>query len=61
MSFLKKNIQTGGNLEGLKTTLTAMFLSEAIYRMEFGLGEVDQHGRRHLSPDEIARHCLCSD
>ena len=55
MNFLKKNIQTGGNLEGLKTTLTAMFLSpEAIYRMEFGLGEVDQHGRRHLSPDEIA-------
>ena len=22
--------------------------------MEFGLGEVDEHGRRHLSPDELA-------
>ena len=32
-----------------------MFLSpESIYRMEFGLGEVDEHGRRHLSTDELA-------
>ena len=31
-----------------------MFLSpESIYRMEFGLGEVDEHGRRHLSMDEL--------
>ena len=58
LTFLKHNIQTGGNLNGLKTTLTAMFLSpESIYRMEFGLGEVDEHGRRHLSPDELA-HAL---
>ena len=55
LSFLKENIRTGGNLEGLKTTIKAMFLSpEAIYRMEFGLGERDEHGRRHLSPDELA-------
>lgn len=55
LAFLKKNIRTGGNLAGLKTTIKAIFLSsESIYRMEFGLGEVDEHGRRHLSADELA-------
>ncbi|MCP4848305.1 MAG: DUF1588 domain-containing protein [Verrucomicrobiaceae bacterium] len=55
LTFLKQSIKTGGNLEGFKTTIKAMFLSpESIYRMEFGLGEVDEHGRRHLSPDELA-------
>ena len=54
LTFLKKNIATGGNLEGLKTTIKAIFLSpEAIYRMEFGLGKKDKHGRRHLSSTEI--------
>ncbi len=54
-AFLKQSIATGGNLDGLRTTIKAMFLSApAIYRMEFGLGEVDEHGRRHLSPDELA-------
>ncbi|MDE0817508.1 MAG: DUF1588 domain-containing protein, partial [Pirellulaceae bacterium] len=33
----------------------AIFLSpESMYRMEFGLGEVDEHGRRHLSAGELA-------
>ena len=55
LAFLKKNIETGGRLDGFKTTVKAMFLSpESIYRMEFGLGEVDEYGRRHLSPDELA-------
>ena len=55
LSFLKQSIKTGGKLDGLKTTIKAMFLSpESIYRMEFGLGEVDEHGRRHLSTDELA-------
>ena len=54
-TFLKQSIEDGGNLVGLKTTIKAMFLSpQSIYRMEFGLGEVDEHGRRHLSPDELA-------
>jgi hypothetical protein len=58
LTFLKRNIKTGGNLDGLKTTIKAMFLSpESIYRMEFGLGDVDAHGRRHLSSDELA-HAL---
>ncbi|MDB4491429.1 DUF1588 domain-containing protein [bacterium] len=55
LGFLKKNIQIGGNLDGLFATIKTMFLStEAIYRMEFGLGKKDKHGRRHLSPLEIA-------
>ncbi len=53
-AFLKRNIELGGNLEGFKTTIKAMFLKpEAIYRMEFGLGEADEYGRRHLSSTEI--------
>lgn len=55
LNFLKQSIETGGNLDGLKTTIKAMFLGpQSIFRMEFGLGEVDKHGRRHLSPDELA-------
>ncbi|MDB4730272.1 DUF1588 domain-containing protein [bacterium] len=55
LTFLKQSITTGGNLDGLRTTIKAMFLSApSIYRMEFGLGEVDEHGRRHLSSDELA-------
>ena len=55
VAFLNENIALGGNLDGLRTTLTAMFLSpESIYRMEFGMGPVDEHGRRHLAPEEIA-------
>ena len=48
-------MKTGGSLDGLKTTIKAMFLSpQSIYRMEFGLGDVDEYGRRHLSPTELA-------
>lgn len=55
LTFLKKNIADGGSLEGIKTTIKAMYLcSESIYRMELGLGPKDEHGRRHLSPDEVA-------
>ena len=54
-ALLTRNIEIGGNLDGLLTTIKTMFLSpEAIYRTEFGLGETDEHGRRHLSPAEIA-------
>ena len=55
LAFLKKNIKLGGTLDGLKTTIKSMFLSpEAIYRMELGFGKTDKHGRRHLSPEELA-------
>jgi hypothetical protein len=54
-ALLTRNIEIGGNLDGLLTTIKTMFLSpEAIYRMEFGLGKTDEHGRRHLSPAEIS-------
>jgi hypothetical protein len=55
LTFLQRNIETGGKLDGLKTTIKAIFLSpESMYRMEFGLGEVDEYGRRHLSAGELA-------
>ncbi|MEC9093085.1 MAG: DUF1588 domain-containing protein [Planctomycetota bacterium] len=55
LGFFEKNVQTGNALEALTTTITAMYLcAESVYRMEIGLGEIDEHGRRHLSPEEIA-------
>ncbi len=55
LAFLKESIATGGNLDGLKTTIKAMFLSApSIYRTELGMGAVDEYGRRHLSSDELA-------
>ena len=54
-ALLTRNIEIGGNMDGLLTTIKTMFLSpEAIYRTEFGLGKTDEYGRRHLSPAEIA-------
>lgn len=54
-ALLKKNVQVGGGRDGLKTTLLAIHLSpEAIYRMELGLSEPDEHGRRRLSETELA-------
>ena len=52
----KKNLaDTGDPRESLKGALISIYLSpEAIYRMEWGLGEVDENGRRMLSPDELA-------
>jgi len=56
LGFLKKSIQMGGNLDGLQAMIKALFLNpEAIYRMEFGLGGVDEHGRRRLSPEELVQ------
>ena len=55
LRFFQRNIETGGKLDGFKTTIKAIFLSpESLYRMEFGLGDIDKHGRRHLSAAELA-------
>ena len=56
LDFLRANIeQTGDPAGSLAITLKAIYLSpEAIYRAEWGLGEEDKHGRRMLSPDELA-------
>ena len=45
----------GGNAEGLRTTLLAIAVSPpAVYRTELGQGPVDEHGRRILSPANLA-------
>ena len=55
LEFFRQNIEIGGALDGFKTTIKAIFLSpESMYRMEFGLGEIDEFGRRHLSSNELA-------
>ncbi len=56
VEFLKGNIvQTADPRRSVRATLIAIYLSpEAIYRMEWGLGKVDEHGRRMLSPKETA-------
>ncbi len=56
VGFLKKNLSdTADPRRSLKATLAAIYLSpETIYRMEWGLGPADEHGRRMLSPPEIA-------
>ena len=54
LKFMDRNIKQAGNESGLKITMMAIYLSpEAIYRMEFGMGKPDEHGRRILSPREI--------
>lgn len=46
-------IAIGGNSEGLRQMLLAVLLeSEFLYRLEFGAGAADQHGRRMLAPRE---------
>lgn len=56
VGFLEANIAETGDPEGsLKTTLKAIYMSpETIYRMEWGLGPEDEHGRRMLGSRELA-------
>jgi hypothetical protein len=56
VTFLKANIAETGDPSGsLRTTLKAIYMSpETIYRMEWGLGPEDEHGRRVLSSNELA-------
>lgn len=53
--LLRRAIKIGGKQRGLQTLAMAVLLRpESIYRMEVGLGETDEHGRRMLSPYELA-------
>lgn len=53
--FMTANISQAGNESGLKISLMAIYLStQAVYRFELGRGEPDEHGRRMLSPQEVA-------
>lgn len=55
LEFMTANIRQAGNESGLKISLMAIYLStEAVYRFELGRGEPDEHGRRMLSPQEVA-------
>lgn len=56
VAFLQQNLRdTGDAKASLRATLTAIYVCpEALYRMEWGQGAVDEHGRRMLSPDELA-------
>jgi len=56
VSLLRTNLaETSDPRQSLKGALLAIYLSpEAIYRQEWGLGPEDEHGRRMLSPEELA-------
>jgi mono/diheme cytochrome c family protein len=51
----REAIAIAGNTEGLRQMLLAVLLeSEFLYRLEFGAGQPDQHGRKMLAPREGA-------
>ena len=53
--FFGRAATAGGNVKALQTTLQAILMKpEAVYRMEIGLGALDNDGRRRLSPTELA-------
>ena len=53
LKLTRASIELGGNSDGLHEMLVTVLLeSEFLYRIEFGAGEADQHGRRKLSPRE---------
>ena len=55
LKLTREAIGLGGNTEGLRQMLVAVLLeSEFLYRLEFGAGASDGHGRKLLSPGEGA-------
>ncbi len=55
LPLLRSSIASAGNEEGLRQMLVSVLLkSEFLYRLEFGGGEPDQHGRRKLTPREAS-------
>ena len=51
-----ESIKAAGNTEGLRQMLVSVLLeSEFLYRMEFGVGEPDTHGRRKLQSHAAAQ------
>ena len=53
--LIKDAVAEAGNAEGLRLGLVAIAVSpEAVYRSELGQGEPDKHGRRMLSPIDLA-------
>lgn len=55
LALTRSSIEVGGNTEGLRQMLIAVLLeSEFLYRLEFGTGPPDEHGRKTLSPREAS-------
>ena len=55
LALTRDAIELSGNIDGLQQMLVAVLLeSEFLYRLEFGAGEPDEHGRRRLSPREAS-------
>ncbi|MDA9858086.1 DUF1588 domain-containing protein [Rubripirellula sp.] len=52
---MRANMELAGNREGLRQMLVSVLLkSEFLYRLEFGTGPRDEHGRQRLSPREAS-------
>jgi hypothetical protein len=55
LGLLGTTVAVGGNVQGLKQMLVSVLLeSEFLYRLEFGHGEPDEHGRKKLSGREAS-------
>jgi mono/diheme cytochrome c family protein len=55
LALTRTAVDLAGNTEGLRQMLIAVLLdSEFLYRLEFGAGQADAHGRKMLSPREGA-------
>ncbi|MEC9043464.1 MAG: DUF1592 domain-containing protein, partial [Verrucomicrobiota bacterium] len=55
VELLRSSISLAGNSEGLQQMLFAVLLeSDFLYRLEFGGGEIDDYGRRKLTPQEAS-------
>jgi len=55
VALMEKISRDVDRLHGVRAALTVPLLKpEAVYRLELGAGPLDEHGRRRLSPREIA-------
>jgi len=55
VDLFRRSAGEAGNLESLRVALMAIMLHhESVYRIELGLGNVDDEGRRMLAPPELA-------
>jgi cytochrome c553 len=55
VTLTRESIQLGGNTSGLRQMLVTVLLeSEFLYRLEFGAGKPDVHGRVPLAPREAS-------
>ncbi len=55
VALTESSIELAGNINGLRQMLVSVLLeSEFLYRIEFGGGKTDEHGRRKLTPREAS-------